>query len=152
MGDRLISALTSLDNTEWLRHTAQRADPWNKWRQAWVLLCPFAVAEHLAKVNEAEKVERRSTSRKIEKNRKRRAQLDPDGFRAIHAEAPGWLQLAMDLSLVTLQSRKEVCAMRHEHFRDGCSTSSATRWRRTRRWPSSASGLNRSSSHCAPAR
>ncbi|HEY3784239.1 MAG TPA: tyrosine-type recombinase/integrase, partial [Steroidobacteraceae bacterium] len=46
-------------------------------------------------------------------------QLDVEGYRAIYAHAEGWLQLAMDLSLVTLQSRKEVCGMRHGDFRGG---------------------------------
>jgi hypothetical protein len=47
-----------------------------------------------------------------------RRQLDQEGFRAIHAATPPWLQLTMELSLMTLQARKEVCDMRHADFRD----------------------------------
>lgn len=58
-------------------------------------------------------------SKKIEANRKVRQRLDLDGFNEIHAAAPPWMQLSMELSLVTLQSRLEVCGCQHAHFRDG---------------------------------
>jgi integrase len=36
-----------------------------------------------------------------------------------HAAAPGWLQIAMETSLVTLQARAEICRMRREDKRGG---------------------------------
>lgn len=119
MGDEVVEILDCVAIEVWLSKTARRADPFNKWRQAWVMLWRFAVAQKLARTNEAEKVERRSTSRKIESNQKVRQQLDVPGFLAIHERAPEWLRIAMELSLLTLQSRKEVCAMRHSDFRNG---------------------------------
>jgi hypothetical protein len=115
----LIEDLTVVDLGRWLAKTAERADPFNKWRQILVLLWTFAVGAGLAQSNEAQKVPRRSTSRKIAANRKRRDPLDVEGFRLIHDQGSPLLQLAMELSLVTLQSRNEVCALRHEDFREG---------------------------------
>lgn len=104
---------------EWLSKTAPRADPFNKWRYIWVLLYKFAVEKKLCPVNEAEKVQARSTSRKLKANRKKRQQLDIQGFRDIHAQAPAWLQIAMEGSLMTVQSRREIVSMQHSDFRDG---------------------------------
>lgn len=119
IGERLIEETDCVFLNEWLSKTATRADPFNKWRYILILLWRFAVSEKWAQSNEAEKVEMRSTSRKIASNRKRRRQLDVEGFQAIHEKAPPWLQLAMELSLVTLLARREVCNMEHTHFRGG---------------------------------
>lgn len=119
-GHRLLDDTDCLFLETWISQAAKnKADPFNKWRYIWVLLWRFAVGQKMAPTNEAQKVEPRSTSRKIEGNRKTRQQLDIDGFKAIHAQAPAWLQLAMELSLVTLQARKEICSIRHPDFRDG---------------------------------
>lgn len=119
LGESLIDGLDCRALETWLAKTAKKADPFNKWRFALVLLWRFAVAQKLAKSNEPEKIERRSTSRKIASNRKERQQLDVPGYQAIYELAEPWMRLAMDLSLLTLQSRREVCAMKHEHFRNG---------------------------------
>lgn len=118
-GGALIEDITCVEMARWLSKTAPKADPFNKWRQMLVLLWSFAVVEGMARSNEAEKVPRRSTSRKIEGNRKTRKPLDVEGFRAIHAHAEPLLQLAMEMSLVTTLARNELCLLRHEHFRDG---------------------------------
>lgn len=98
---------------------AKTADTFNDWRYTLNLLWKFAVSRNLAETNEAAKIEERSTSKKIEANRKVRQQIDLPGFRLIHDKAPAWLQLAMEQSLVTLQARNEICNMQHAHFRDG---------------------------------
>lgn len=115
----LIEDISVVELGRWLGRTAAKADPYNKWRQLLVLVWGFAVVEGLAKANEAEKVPRRSTSRKIEGNRKRRKPLDAEAFRDIHAAADPLLQLAMEISLVTTMARNEVCNLRHDDFRDG---------------------------------
>ncbi|HEX5461868.1 MAG TPA: hypothetical protein VFX20_18030 [Steroidobacteraceae bacterium] len=117
--EALIEDIDCVALGNWLARTAARADPFNKWRRILVLVWGFAVAKGLAPANEAEKVQRRSTSRKIAENRKRRQQLDVEAFKAIHEQAGELLRLAMELSLVTLQARGEVCRMRHDDFRDG---------------------------------
>ena len=60
---------------------------------------------------------KRSTSAAT--GRKQSERLTLDQYRAIHATAPGWLQVAMDLSLITLQRRGDVVRMRYDDERDG---------------------------------
>jgi hypothetical protein len=43
----------------------------------------------------------------------------PAVFLAIYDRAPGFLQVAMDQSLITLQARTEVCNIQHVHYRAG---------------------------------
>ena len=50
---------------------------------------------------------------------KERQRLTLDQFKAIHAIAPGWMQIAMELSLVTLQGRHEVLHMKYEDQQGG---------------------------------
>lgn len=119
MGEHLVETVDCVAIEAWLAKTAKRADPFNKWRHAWLMLWRFAVSQKLARTNEAEKIERRSTSRKIESNRKVRQQLDVRGFNEIYAQAAEWLRIAMEGSLLTLQSRKEVCNFKHPDFRGG---------------------------------
>lgn len=118
-GDELVDAIDCVAIEKWISAIALRADPFNKWRQIWVWLWKFAVSQKIAKTNEAEKVERRSISKKISSNKKTRQQLDVAGFNDIYAQAEAWLQIAMEGSLLTLQSRKEVCNFKHTDFRDG---------------------------------
>jgi integrase len=115
----LIEDIGVVQLGDWLERTAAKADPFNKWRQILVLVWGFAVLKGLAKANEAEKVPRRSTSKKISGNRKVRQPLDVEGFRDIHAHGGPLLQLAMEMSLVTTLARTELCALQHPHFRDG---------------------------------
>jgi len=119
LGARALVHTDCLYLEEWLTRFCRTADTWNKWRYALVLLWKFALSRRLVDVNEPEKIEERSTSKKLEANRKARQPLDVDGYRAIYEKAPAWLQLAMDQSLVTLQGRQEICNMRHVDHRDG---------------------------------
>lgn len=119
LGERVIDRTDCLFLEEWLNSFCSSTDTFNKWRYALALLWRFAVSRKLARENEAEKIEPRSTSKKLEINHKVRQPLDIEGFKAIHAKAPPFLQLAMELSIVTLQARTEVCNMRHDDFRDG---------------------------------
>lgn len=104
---------------DWIASFAATADTFNDWRYVFVLLLRFAVSRRLVDINEAEKIEERSTSKKIEANQKQRQPLDVAGFKDIREKGDAWLQLAMDDSIVTLQSRSEICDMQQVHFRDG---------------------------------
>lgn len=119
LGLRVIKRTDCMDLETWLAGFCRGTDSWNDWRYVLVLLWKVAVARKLADANEAEKILPRSTSKKLESNRKMRGQLDVPGFKAIHDKAPGWLQIAMEQSLVTLQARSEICNMRHTHYRNG---------------------------------
>ncbi len=116
LGERVVSRTDSLFLEDWLGF-CKTGDAWNKWRYVFVLLWKFAVARHLTETNEAEKLEERSTSKKLEANKKARLPLDIRGFKAIYKKAPEWLQLAMEQSLVTLQARNEICNMKHADYR-----------------------------------
>lgn len=50
---------------------------------------------------------------------KKRRRLNMDQFVALHKAAPSWLQIAMELSLLTLQGRYEVVTMKFEDYRNG---------------------------------
>jgi len=119
LGERAINQTDRLFLEDWLSSFCVRADVFNKWRYALILLWKFAESRKLANVCEPEKIEPRSTSKKIPTNRKVRRQLTLDDFKAIHTQAPPWLQLAMEQSLITLQARQEICSMRHTDYRDG---------------------------------
>ena len=73
-----------------------------KWRYVLVLLWKFALFHEWVTVNSAENVPERSTSLVIDANAKDRQPLEVAGYKAIYAVAAPWLQLAMDLSLLTL--------------------------------------------------
>lgn len=119
LGRRTIEYTDCMFIEDWIASRAPKADTFNDWRYVFVMLWSFAVSRKLAEVNEAAKIEERSTSKKIEANLKERQSLDLDGFKKIHEKAEPWLQLAMELSLVTLQGRSEICNMQHSQFRDG---------------------------------
>lgn len=118
LGKRVVSRTDCLFLEDWLGF-CKTADQFNDWRYVLTLLWRFAVAKKMAETNEAEKLEVRSTSKKIASNQKVRQQLDISGFRGIHDKAPAWLQIAMEQSLVTLQARTEVCNMKHTDYRNG---------------------------------
>jgi integrase len=119
LGDRTVARTDRLFLEDWLAAFCKTADQFNKWRYVLTLLWRYAVSRKLARECEPEKIEPRSQSKKLEMNRKVRKQLDVAGFKAIHAAAPGFLQIAMEQSLVTLQAREEICSMQHPHYRDG---------------------------------
>lgn len=119
IGHRLLHRTDCLFLEEWLASFCHTADTFNKWRYALVLLWKYGVSRKLTEVNEADKVEFRSTSKKLDANKKKRRQIDVRGFKAIHEVAPAWLQLAMEQSLVTLQARNEICNMRQTDYRGG---------------------------------
>lgn len=119
LGARVVARTDRLFLSDWLESFCKKPDQFNEWRYVLVLLWKFAVAKKYVDICEPEKIEPRSTSKKLASNQKVRRQLDTEGFRAILEKAPPWLALAMEISLVTLQARKEICSMKHEHFRDG---------------------------------
>ncbi len=104
---------------DWIASFCTTGDTFNKWRHALVMLWDYAVSRKLAAANEPRKIEERSTSVVIAANRKKRKPLCLEGFKKIREFAPPWLQLAMDISLITLQARNEICHMQHAHWRDG---------------------------------
>ena len=120
LGHRLIERTDSIFLNDWLESFVDKADTWMKWRYVFILLWKHALFRKWAAArNEGEHIPERSISLVIEANQKERQPLTIEGFKAIHAHAPPWLQLAMEVSLLTLQGRNEVVHMRFKDFRDG---------------------------------
>lgn len=119
LGDRVVARTDRLFLDDWLCSFCKTADQFNDWRHVLILLWRLAVARKYVDICEPEKIEVRSTSKKLVSNQKVRHPLDVKGFRAILDTAPNWLQVAMAQSLVTLQARTEICNMKHADYRDG---------------------------------
>jgi integrase len=119
LGDRHLASTSPMFLGEWLDGHCERTDLHVKYRKVLVTLYEFAISLGVITENQALKVLERSSSLKLAINHRVRDVMEIEGFRAIHALAPAWMQIAMELSLLTLQARKEICNMRHVHFRDG---------------------------------
>lgn len=88
-----------------------KRDAYVKHRALMVELFRFAIVKGLYPLKEGNPAEVTYSKTDYEKERQR---LTVEGYRAIynHDDCPDWLRNAMDLSLVTLQGRWEVCHMR----------------------------------------
>jgi integrase len=118
-GHRLIEDTNSAFISQWLTTQYDKANTYNAWLDRWQDLYRYALVQHIIAVDEAAKVPRRSGSLVIEANQKDRHELEVEWFLAIRDKAPPWLALAMDISLVTLQSAHEVLNLEHSDFRNG---------------------------------
>ena len=119
IGHRPIRRIDAVFLADWIGSFCATADTWNKWRFALLLLWKYGLSKGYVKVNYTENVMERSMSLVITSNHKQRRPLDVAGYKAIHETADPWLQLAMDISLLTLQGRSDVVNLRHTDFRDG---------------------------------
>lgn len=121
LGDRMIATTDRVFLGEWLNAKARAGDLYNKWRALLVDLWRYWISKRWLDFNEAEAVMKRSTSAKLEVNRRQRGRLELADFWAIHDHdtCPLFLQVAMEQSLITLQARAELCAMELAHYRDG---------------------------------
>lgn len=114
--------LPTLDRTRigsWLAQRASSGESYNKHRARWIDLYRYAISRGIVDYNEAEATLKMSVSKKIARNRKRRGRMTVAQFWTVHGSADHWLQVAMETSLVTLQSRAEVCRMQKSDQRDG---------------------------------
>jgi predicted transcriptional regulator len=118
-GKQPIHRITAAHLSKWLKSFCGTADQYNKWRDMLETIWDYAFEQGHVSVNEAAKVMKHSTSLNLEENLKVRQPLDLEGFQAIRRQARPWLQLAMDIAIVTLQGRNEVVNMKHSDFRDG---------------------------------
>lgn len=118
-GRRLFAGVDRIYLADWLAARCERADAYNHHRTLLVDLWDYAISRRFAEINEAAATLKRSTSAKIAVNRKTRKRLTTEAFWQIHAAANSFLQTAMELSLITLQARAEVCKARRTDVRDG---------------------------------
>ncbi len=117
-GRFLFVAVDRVFIAEWLEQYA-KADTYNEHRTNLIDIWSFGISRKLADINEPEKTMERSNSLKIAANRRDRGVLTIEQYQAIHDAAPVFLQVAMDLSLVTLQGRAEICKIQDADLRDG---------------------------------
>ncbi len=117
-GDTLIRAIDRQTLGAWLA-ALPSADAYNKHRTRLVELWRFAIARGYCDDNEPERTLVRNQSKRIEANRRKRQRLTLEQFAAIHAAAPEWFKIAMELALITLQGRTEIANARFDDVRDG---------------------------------
>ena len=118
-GEYLFSAVDRIFLADWINDRCTTFDCRSKHRSRLVDLYKFAISRGLTDANEADAVYQGSGSIKLAANRKVRKRLTSEQFQLIHAKAPPFLQIAMELSLVTLQARRECVDALHSNVRNG---------------------------------
>jgi enterobacteria phage integrase len=119
LGHMTVREIRPVFLEDWLDGFCRTGETFIKWRLAFIRLFAYAISQDWISDNPAEKVENRSASKLLAYNHKVRTRLDRAAFMAIHKVAEPWLQLAMEIALVTGQGRYEICNMKHADFRDG---------------------------------
>ncbi len=118
-GSRLITVTERRFIGDYLHNNFERPETYNKHRQRLVDLYVYGISRGYVTYNEAEATLKRSLSKKLPINRKVRKRMDIEVFQEIRKVAPHWLQVAMDLSLVTLQARSEIVNAKYTDMRNG---------------------------------
>lgn len=109
-GSKAIGEITVQEVATLLEGNTPRVS--NQIRQTAVDLFNTAMSRGLCHDNPAEVAIRR-------KQRKVRQRLTVEQFQAIRESAPYWLQNAMDIGLITLQRRQDICLMKFSDIKDG---------------------------------
>ena len=88
-------------------------DPYIKHRGALIDIYKWAITKGIVEANPASKT--------LAKNvpKKKRSALSLDDFNNIRLNALPWMKVAMDLALVSLQRRGDLCNLQYEHIHDG---------------------------------
>ena len=112
VGDRAVESFSVKDCATFIRTVTESPRSRQQFRLvlSWVMAC--AVEEGWCETNVALATRKHAHERKRER-------MTVEQYRAIHAEAPGWLQTAMDLSLLTLLRREDVVTLRFADVREG---------------------------------
>ena len=112
IGTRDLAGLTVKDCAEYIRSVTSSARSRQTYRLVlgWILAC--AVEEGWIDTNPALQTRKHA-------HRRKRERLTLEAYKAIHAQAPAWLQNAMDLSLITLLRFEDVAMARFADVRDG---------------------------------
>lgn len=112
LGERELATLTVKDCATFIRDVTPSARARQQFRLVlgWILAC--AVEEGWMESNPA------LATRKFTHERKR-ARLTIEDYRKIWEKAPEWVQIAMDLSLLTLLRREDVVSLRFSDARAG---------------------------------
>lgn len=114
IGHRPIDQVDVQAIAEYLDENFQR-DSYVKHRIALVDLFRFAIMKGLYPSEWGNPAETTYAKTDYGKSRQR---LSLEQFRKIHEASPAWLQIAMEIALVTLQGRAEVINMRFDEYKD----------------------------------
>ena len=112
LGGRAVATLTVKDCASFIRNVTESLRARQQFRLVlgWILAC--GVEEGWADINPV------LQTRKFAYERQR-DRLTLDAYNAIWAQAPAWLQNAMDVSLLTLLRREDVVTVRFADVREG---------------------------------
>ena len=111
LGEKVIEKITVQVISEYLDKNFKK-DSYIKHRGVLSELFRFAITKGYRNDNPVEVTLAKSD---YGKSRKR---LKLSEFKAIHEAAPEWMKIAMELSLVTLQGRHEICNMKYADIKD----------------------------------
>lgn len=109
LGSNLVSSVTTKHVADYLDKNF-KGDGYTKHRGTLSQLFKFAITKGLAETNPVE-----STFAK--KTKKKRQRMTLAQYKVLHAEAPEWMQIAMEMALLTLQGRNEIVNMKIEDLR-----------------------------------
>jgi integrase len=113
LGHLVASEITVRQCSDWL--DSLQGDAYTKHRGSLIKLFSFAIAKGLAAQNPAKE----TLPVAPDTIRKKRRPMSLEQFRAIRSAAPAWLQLAMDLALVTLQRRGDLVNLQYTSIKNG---------------------------------
>lgn len=103
--------LTLASLSEWLKPLSREA--YRKHRAQWIEIYKFACSVGLAEKNIAEMTLQKKPAERVRKR------WTLEQFQAVRDQAEPWLQVAMDLALLTLQRREDLVNMRYDHIEQG---------------------------------
>lgn len=112
LGSKPVESFTVADCADYLDKNFVR-DSYIKHRGVLIELFNFAMTKGFRSDNPAEPTRAKNNVEKV------RQRMKLEEFKAIHAMAPDWMQIAMELALITLQGRYEVCNMKFTDVKDG---------------------------------
>ena len=112
LGHLNASDMTVKHCSDWLDHF--KGNAYTKHRGTLIKILAFAQAKGLVAENAAEK----TLTVSPDQERKKRRPLTKEQFLAIRSAAPDWLQIAMDLALITLQRRGDLVNARYDDIED----------------------------------
>lgn len=119
LGDALFKSIDRLVIADWITNRSKANHTRNRHRLRWMRLYDFAIARKWCDFNEASATPRYSQSMKLPQNQIQRKRMTLDYFWSVHDVSPVHIQIAMQLSLVTLQAEQEVCNMQYADIKDG---------------------------------
>lgn len=112
LGRRMVATLSTMDVADWLN--TMDGDAYKAHRSVLSQVCDHAITRGWLMANPVTPTKPRKPG-----SAKQRERLTLDWYHAIHVQAEAWMQVAMDMSLVTLQRRGDVVAMKYSDDVDG---------------------------------